>query len=91
MSAEHVHRVDISPTIGPFYARFWTYLPVWSSLRFSESADFTVLSRTYRSLLADRERHPHTSGGARLGSYGGTIAGERNPQQGATSEIDISE
>ena len=42
----------------------------------------------YRSLLADRKGHRRTSGGARLGSYGGTIAGERNPQQGATSEID---
>ena len=26
MSIEHVHRVDISPAIGPFSGRIWTYL-----------------------------------------------------------------
>ena len=41
MSAEHVHRVDISPTIGPFFGRIWTDLPARSLLHNSESGDFT--------------------------------------------------
>jgi hypothetical protein len=41
MSAEHVHRVDISNTIGPFFGGIWTGLSARSPLRIFELADFT--------------------------------------------------
>jgi hypothetical protein len=41
LSAEHVHRVDISNTIGPFFEGIWTGLLARSPLRIFELADFT--------------------------------------------------
>jgi hypothetical protein len=41
ISVEHVHRVDISNPIGPFFEGIWTGLLARSPLRDFELADFT--------------------------------------------------
>jgi hypothetical protein len=41
MSAEHVHRLDISNPIGPFFEGIWTGLSARSPLWVFELADFT--------------------------------------------------